>query len=415
MRLIGAAICPKNTKTPKMVKDQLTSLLLPVLLNKSGEFLGEIVGSAIDPSFAKTDVGLTPKLVELLAADVLKAICVPSLRSAVKESSQDTFIEESLSALLSILVKEQPHSGKEGKASPPSTEMDLIFLTLLTADSGKYLLSLLDLLMNTSNEKVLMKLCAFLGTTLSSGEMGEKDGKKVVGILSKELTLLEELPAKLFSPPFLSLEPVVESVTKFFSTLITLGGKHPEIRVIPGLLSKTMAVVKQNVGQDVDKKINHLSAFEHVLQVIIQMAGLCEAEEGHAKLFQQMTEWLHDFTEDLEIQMGAAIESSATVATHNKSGPTERYPTLQAISTILEYMLDVGKTLQSVAASNPALLLSSSSKGGHSFQRLLERETTPGSNTPPNEVEDTFDLCDSEIGDDAGDDEESGGEDSVRD
>ncbi len=77
-------------------------------------------------------------------------------------------------------------------------------------------------------------------------------------------------------------------------------------------------------------------------------------------------------------------------------------------------MLDIGKALQSVAAQNPRII--AAGKGNlSSFQRMLERdrEQTPGTTTPPNEVEDTFDLCESELGEEPAEDEESGGEDSV--
>jgi hypothetical protein len=77
----------------------------------------------------------------------------------------------------------------------------------------------------------------------------------------------------------------------------------------------------------------------------------------------------------------------------------------------MEYMLDVGKTLQTAAAQNPNLM-AAGKINPNSFQRLLEREQTPGTSTPPNEIEDTFDLCESEIGEEQAEDEESGGEDS---
>lgn len=422
VKFIGSAICPKNTKVSKIVKEELTALVLPLLFSKSAEFLGEIVGTAVDPTYAKTDAPLNSKLVELLAAETLKAICSAPLRAALKDSAHDTFIQESLNALLSILLS----TTKDAKV--PSCDFDGIFLNLLSSDTGKpkLLLSLLDLLMTTKDEKVLTKICDFLSTLLSH-DMCEKDAKKFVSLLYQELKNFEELPQRIFSAEFLQVESVVEAVCKFFSSLITLAGKHQEHKIIPNLLSKTIEVVKNNVsrGKEENKK-NHLSSFEHVLQVIIQMASMCDSEEGHAKLFQQMTEWLYDFTEDVETQMNAAIDasvkSSMSSTTVKKSGSTtsttteysQEYPTLQAIMTIMEYMLDVGKTLQSVAAQNPSLISIGGKMGQNSFQRLLEREQTPGTATPPNEIEDTFDLCESEIGDaDQGDDgEESGGDDS---
>jgi len=78
-------------------------------------------------------------------------------------------------------------------------------------------------------------------------------------------------------------------------------------------------------------------------------------------------------------------------------------------------MLDVGKALQAICGSSATSLSSTGTVAVTTrLEKDKEREGTPGS-SPPNETEDAFDLCDSEIGDEqGGDDEDSGGEDSVR-
>jgi len=420
VKLIGSAIWGKNTKTPKIVKEQLSALLTPLLLDRSVEFLGEMLGSIIDSvqpnqSLQKTDAPLTPKLVEIIGRLTLRAICYPKLRVVIKESSQDLFVEESLQGLMDIMLM------KDNKDNP-STEFSDTFLTIITSDSGNLLSALLKLLMTTKNEKVLTKLCEFLSLLLSRGT-SEKNSKKLVDVLCKELKNLEELPERIFSSQILKQNTVVESVCTFLSNLINLAGKNSqEHRLVPNLLNKTLEVMKKNVElgkQKTEGEENNLqvSAFQHVLKVVIQMAGLCETEEGHCKLFHQMIEWLHDFTEGIEDQMNTAIDSCLpTPNVSKKSDGLLQHPSLQAVMTIMEYMLDLGRAIQSVATQNPSILGPLGKPVLNSFQQRAyekDREHTPGTSSPPNEIEDTFDMCEDDVGpEDPAEDEESCGEDS---
>lgn len=105
IRFIASAASPKNSKTPKIVKEQLLALLTPLLLNKSAEFLGEMVGGAIDSVYVRTDAPLNAKLVELIAADALKAVCYSNLRAVLKPTAHNAFIEETLSFLHGLLLE----------------------------------------------------------------------------------------------------------------------------------------------------------------------------------------------------------------------------------------------------------------------------------------------------------------------
>jgi E3 ubiquitin-protein ligase UBR4 len=422
VKLIGGAIWGKSTRTPKIVREQLSALMMPLLLDRSVEFLGEMLGSIIDSvqssqSLQKTDAPLNPKLVELIGRLTLRAICYPQLRAAVKETSQDAFVEESLQGLMTIMMM------KENKENQSSEFADS-FLSIIVSDSGSILSALLNLLMSTKNEKVLTKVCEFL-SLIFNRETSEKNSKKVIDVMCKELKNLEELPERIFSTELLKQDNVVEAVCTFFSNLVSLAGKtNQEQRIVPNLLNKTLDVMKKNVDLGTkgsgEKNILNLAAFQHVLKVVIQMASLCDSEEGHCKLFRQMIEWLYDFTDDMEAQMNIAIDSCLpSVSNSNVSDEAvTKHPTLQAIMTIMEYMLDLGRALQNVASQNPSLI--SSGVAGKSslsaFQlRLYEkdREPTPGTSSPPNEIEDTFDLCEDEIGaDEPGEDEESAAEDS---
>ena len=82
-----------------------------------------------------------------------------------------------------------------------------------------------------------------------------------------------------------------------------------------------------------------------------------------------------------------------------------------AFQSIVEYMMDIGSTLYMLGGSSWSSVLPSGV-----LPRHAERESTPGSGgniSPPNELEDNFDNCESELGFEQDEDLDSGGEDSV--
>lgn len=405
---------------PKVLRDELSSLLFPLLVDRVAEYLGESVGAAIDPMYVKTDVPLNPNLVEIIGVKTLQLICNSDLRSIIAEPNQNRFLEECLDALSFMLA---------GRDKGKLSDFEDLFFKSLFGNSGELLRGLLKLLIGTKNDGVVMKVCKFMSLLLDK-EAKEKHAKRVQDILlSEDLVTLDELPNKLFSPDFFQNESVVEAACGFMSNVLGILSNYPhssgDQSTLLILLQNTVDITSVNftlsaTAPEDDQDTS--GSLCHVLKLLIHMAGACETEEGHVLLFRQMIEWFYSFSNRMEMYLNDAIGMGSKGCTTSARKDAENAKTkiinsnLSVYMTVMEYILDVGRAVQTVANQTPGLL----ETGKMSASNLLlqrftdkEREQTPGGSSPPNELDDTFDLCDSELGDDQGDDDESAGEDSV--
>lgn len=418
IKIFGAAVTSKNSRVPKVLRDELSSLLFPLLVDRTAEYIGDSVGSAIDPAFAKTDVPLNSNLVEIIGSKALQAVCYLELRAIIAEANQNRFLEECLEALSSMLA---------GRDKGKLSEFEDIFFKSLFAKSGELLRGLLKLLINTKNDGVVIKVCKFL-TLLLDKEAKEKHSRKVQEILlSEDLVTLDDLPNKLFSPDLFQNEMVVEAACGFISNIIGILSKEGDQSALLLLLQKTLDITSVNFNLTSAKPDEHTDhegdtsgSLCHVLKILIQMASACDTEQGHVLLFRQMIEWLYSFTNNMETHLNDAIGLGAVGLLSKKECDAVKTKMLNSNLTvymiIMEYILDVGRAVQAIANQAPGMLDSGKMTGTTLLlQRFTdkEREQTPGGTSPPNELDDTFDLCDSELGDDQGDDDESVGEDSV--
>lgn len=382
------------------------------------------MGALIDSMYVKTDAPLNSNLVEIIGLKTLQAVCNSDLRSIIAESNQNRFLEECLDALSLMLA---------GRDKGKLSDFEDLFFKSLFGNSGELLRGLLKLLISTKNDGVVMKLCKFMSLLLDK-EAKEKHARKVQEVLlSEDLVTLDELPNKLFSPDLFENEMVVEAACGFLSNVLGIlstfsnesGGDQS---MLMALLQNTIEITSVNftlLATQPDGQENFVDtsgSLCHVLKILIQMAGACETEEGHVLLFRQMIEWFHSFTNRMEMHLNDAIGLSAVGhPLSRKDAENLKTKTLNSNLTvymvIVDYILDVGRAIQTVANQTPGLLDS----GKMSSTNLLlqrfsdkEREQTPGGSSPPNELDDTFDLCDSELGEDQGEDDDSVGEDSVR-
>ncbi|ODM96234.1 E3 ubiquitin-protein ligase UBR4, partial [Orchesella cincta] len=415
IKIFGAAVSSKNTKVPKALRDELSSLLYPLLVDRTAEYLGEYIGASIDPVYSKTDVPLNANLVEIIGTKALQAVCYPELRSIIAETNQNRFLEECLDALSSLLA---------GRDKGKLSEFEDLFFKSLFANSGELLRGLLKLLISVKNDGVVVKVCKFLSLLLDK-EAKEKHSRKVQeALLSEDLVTLDDLPSKLFSPDLFQNELVVEAACGFLSNILGVLSKEGDQSALLMLLQKTLDVTSINFNLstkpiDQEAHVDTSGSLCHVLKILIQMACVCETEEGHVLLFRQMIEWLYGFTDSMEAHLIDAIANGAGLSALKKESETLKTKSLNSnlavYMTIMEYILDVGRAVQTVANQTPGMLEIGKITGSALLlQRFSdkEREQTPGGNSPPNELDDTFDLCDSELGDDQGDDDESVGEDS---
>lgn len=412
----------KNTRVPKVLRDELSSLLFPLLVDRVAEYLGESIGASIDPIYVKTDVQLNANLVEIIGVKTLQAVCNPDLRSIIADSNQNRFLEECLDALSSMLA---------GRDKGKLSDFEDMFFKSLLGNSGELLRGIIKLLITTKNEGVVMKVCKFLSLLLDK-EAKEKHAKKVQEILlSEDLVSLDELPNKLFSPDLFYNETVVEAACGFLSNILGILTNFYNVpndqSLLIILLQNTINITSVNISlcasqaDDQENKMDTSGSLCHVLRLMIQMAGACDTEEGHVLLIQQMIDWFHSCINRMETHLTEAIVigSSGCVGLKKDAENLKAKQldsNLSVYMIIMDYILDVGKAIQTIANQTPGLL----DTGKMSATNLLlqrfndkEREQTPGGSSPPNELDDTFDLCDSELGDDQGDDDESAGDDSV--
>ena len=95
----------KNSKTPKIVKDKLSNALLPILIDRAGEFLGPTLGTAIDPSYTDAEAPLNSRIVSVIGSRVLKTVCDPKLRAAIAPEEQDSFVQALIQSLIQTIGK----------------------------------------------------------------------------------------------------------------------------------------------------------------------------------------------------------------------------------------------------------------------------------------------------------------------
>ena len=395
VKLCGAAINGKNGKKaviPEERRKELQQLLYPLLLDRVAEFMAPVVGQCIDPMWSKPDTPLGKALTEIVVDVTLKAIVDPELRAVIPPESEANFMEESLGCLMNSL---ETHASES------------VQIIMGKENTGERLVALIGLMHSLEYEGVVAKLCNYLSLVFDTSPFEQQEisnfFKKNVDA-EGNIPHVNDLPSKLFRMELYKNEASVEASCKFLgglAVMLRLGDKNTRKTIVRLLLS-TISAIKANLSvlrktEPEGKEIT--ASFPHVLRLLIKLAGQAEGPEGHTPLFRQMSEWFFELSETMDKQLCEAVGEDS-----------EKPPWLTSITIMSDYMLDIAKALQAIHSNN---ILGSAGSSNKLDSKDKEREGTPGSVSPPNEAEDNFDLCDSEMGDEpGGDDEDSGGEDS---
>jgi len=89
-------------------KSEMSMTLIPLLLDKGGEFLGDMVGKLADPDvYGKRDGPLNPQLTKLLLSKTLQLICDDKFKSILEPKTLDGFRVSAFKALITM-VKQNP-------------------------------------------------------------------------------------------------------------------------------------------------------------------------------------------------------------------------------------------------------------------------------------------------------------------
>lgn len=193
--------------------------------------------------------------------------------------------------------------------------------------------------MASEAESVMIAGCQLLGSLLSV--INSSCGNEILDVFSS-IDNIQDLPKIFFGRKFFGSEPLMESVNLVFESLLNhLNDQRNNPRyasLFKNILLNTIEMVNSNFKLGVETEPKKWASFAVLLKVLVRMATVTDdvgnGISGHLLVFRKMTVWLGAFFQNFDSYLSV------------KQGNPEVPGPLLPMEVMLQYMLDIGRSLQ---------------------------------------------------------------------